>query len=177
MFRPMTASCRDYLAAGVIVIPLAQPLPEELVWMAQGEVKWSRFSGDSVERDSVSQLLSCALDSVSAASVLQALRFLVGQLFVAATWRLLRSEDATSLMFRIFLVPYDLPELSTRLRARSDVNLKAGRGHLRALLLQVTQDRDLWDGGIASSSAAPPFLDQRIVSALLGGCCGTDIIL
>ncbi|KZT69833.1 hypothetical protein DAEQUDRAFT_726146 [Daedalea quercina L-15889] len=75
---------------------------------------------------------------------LRQLNFLVKHHFVAATCKL----DATSsiLYLRIYLIPWDLPNVHGKLRVRDEGSIVTpARRHLRSLFAEIVQDDDAWD--------------------------------
>jgi len=70
------------------------------------------------------------------------IRFLVIHDYIRVTYRCV--DDGV--LFRIYVVPFDLPHVKGRLRVRKENVASPAKGYLRALLSQVNTDRQCWEG-------------------------------
>lgn len=78
-------------------------------------------------------------------SLLRGLSFLTAQKFVAATFRC-----DTSLVIRIYLIPFDLANVEGTLRRREATVLNSARHLLRDIMAQLHFDKDSWDGNLTA---------------------------
>lgn len=89
------------------------------------------------------------------------LDFLILHRFVAATCRV--QEPGNILLVRLYIIPYDLPNVKgvLRRRSRDAVILERARRYMQALLPQIAQDKGTWDGIslVSSSKFARRFVD------------------
>lgn len=99
-------------------------------------------------------------------SLLHELGFLMKHSFVSCTCRLGTLGDI--LHVRVYVIPYDLPNVQGRLRIRDEATILApARRYLKVLFQRIMQDHNLWEGGDASlSHGQRPFICQDIVSDL-----------
>ncbi|KAH9928097.1 uncharacterized protein B0H18DRAFT_954095 [Fomitopsis serialis] len=75
---------------------------------------------------------------------LRQIDFLVRHHFVAATCKLYRASN--HLYVRIYLIPWDLPNVHGKLRVRDEGSIVApARRHLHSLFAEIVQDDDAWD--------------------------------
>lgn len=97
------------------------------------------------------------------ATLLRMLDFLTLHEFIVPTCRV--GEDS-KIYVRIYLVPFDLREISGRLRCRDEATvLSPGRRCIRALLSRVTRDVESWSG--LQTSTWLPFFNEEEVGGYL----------
>ncbi|KAI0705927.1 SNF2 family N-terminal domain-containing protein [Cytidiella melzeri] len=94
--------------------------------------------------------------------------FLLSHKFIVATCRSAANvssstEYTTTLLIRIYLIPFDLANVEGALRRRDETILSPARRYLRSLLLQVTRDYNVWKGKI--SATFPPTATQSFISS------------
>ena len=121
---------------------------------------WHAFNGSAL----LSHLASMADDSFC-----RDLDFLIKHQFVAATCRFDDSNynnDNQTLIIRIYLIPYDLPNVQGRLRTRKEPVLAPARRYLSALLSRIRCCFHDWNG--QSCNACQPLLDSDKVRLV---CC------
>lgn len=73
----------------------------------------------------------------------QGLAFLSKEHFISTTYR---SNPYGLMDVRVYLIPYDLPNVHGRLRLRKEGVLGPGRRYMRSLLPKVSQSNDRWLG-------------------------------
>lgn len=71
------------------------------------------------------------------------LEFLVQHRFIIATYR--GTYDA-AMSVRIYLIPYDLPNLEGKLRGRGDSVLAPAKRYLRQLFPRIINNEEIWNG-------------------------------
>ncbi len=111
------------------------------------------------------------VNAVEDTSVFRLLNFLVEHRFISATCRIGNKADydgSVNLYIRIYLIPYDLPNVEGRLRRRDGVSvLTPARKYLRALLLRLQRDPASWEGH-AKGPFSPldlPLIPEEIVNS------------
>ncbi|KAJ7766642.1 P-loop containing nucleoside triphosphate hydrolase protein [Mycena metata] len=75
-------------------------------------------------------------------AVIMELEFLVAQRFISVSFLLV--DD--NVIFRIYLIPYDLPRVQGQLRVRKDEILTPARRLLKGLLLKISRSLESWEG-------------------------------
>ncbi|KIL67165.1 hypothetical protein M378DRAFT_191789 [Amanita muscaria Koide BX008] len=110
------------------------------------EDDWHAFHGSAL----LTHLTSMADDSFC-----KELDFLIQHHFVSATYRF--DDNRRSIIVRIYLIPYDLPNVQGRLRLRKEAISSPARRHLSALLPRIRCCREDWDGYCCQ--CCPPLLD------------------
>ena len=71
------------------------------------------------------------------------IEFLVKHQFIVATYR--ATHDAT-MALRIYLIPYDLPNVQGKLRMRGENILAPAKRYLRQLLPRIITNEEMWNG-------------------------------
>ncbi|KAI0070956.1 hypothetical protein K474DRAFT_1776489 [Panus rudis PR-1116 ss-1] len=80
-------------------------------------------------------------------SLLRMLDFLTEKLFVYATCKLADDAESLLLFVRVYMIPYDLPNVQGRLRTRDEADVVGpARRYLRTILPQIVQDHADWEG-------------------------------
>lgn len=143
-------SLAHLLPAGSIALELAYDAP--LCNHIHSEDGWHPFQGHTFTNGHLARPQDQELCSQ--------LNFLVLHRFLTVTCRI--GPSARTVFLRIYIIPYDLPNVKGILRRRSrDAAIldRAGR-HMKALLPRITQDQYTWAGThAASSNSGKIFLD------------------
>jgi hypothetical protein len=66
------------------------------------------------------------------------------------------------MLLRIYLIPYDLPNVQGKLRVRKSSILNPAKRYMRTLLSRIIQDYDGWRG-LPPSGDAKELIPERIV--------------
>jgi hypothetical protein len=82
------------------------------------------------------------------------LDYLVDQRFVSASYRL--DPTLKFIFIRIYLIPYDLPNVEGQLFLRPETVLRPARQYLWRLLPKIDKSQEKWDGRTPVSAAYPP---------------------
>ncbi|TBU46858.1 P-loop containing nucleoside triphosphate hydrolase protein [Dichomitus squalens] len=137
---------KNFLPVGVITLRIGSP-----ILGFSGRHQDSETAEDGWTPFPQSFRAADIVDGEGFLETLEALDFLVRHRFVAATYLV---HDAQAQLFvRVYLIPWDLPGSSGKLRRRDeDTVLRPGRRRLKDLFPRIKQDRSLWDGHPASSS-------------------------
>ena len=85
------------------------------------------------------ELSSLVVDSLYA----EALHFLQDQRFIRTTHR--SNPDCTQLVSRIYLIPYDLPNVRGKLRQRNSAILAKARSYMQLLYARLVVEPQAWD--------------------------------
>lgn len=123
----------NFLPAGCLIFPSH---PTSIVGCEKTHRnQWHSWPG----RDIIHALLPPEDDRL-----LRSVDFLIFHNFIAATCQI--SSDR-KLYIRVYLIPFDLPNVEGRLRRRDEVTvLKPARNYLRTLLFRLTRDLASWNG-------------------------------
>jgi hypothetical protein len=133
-------SLQRLIKAGTIVVPIERHTSRTLCSHAHAEDGWHTVS-EEVFKHGIA-----ILDSL-----FNALDYLIPHNFVAATYLVL---EASIILIRIYLIPYDLPGLQGSLRTRPAKVISAAREPFQYLLSLVSQDARLWDGEFSPNANA-----------------------
>jgi hypothetical protein len=143
----------NLLPAGTIQISVA---PHEFCGHAHAEDGWHFFESHNL----LPHLTSAGDDSF-----VRQLDFLVSHRFVSATCRLTDSRE--TLIVRIYITPFDLPNVQGKLRVRDEVRVVApARRYMKVLLPRIMQDTGLWEGVKETGMGSRRFLPHDIVRNL-----------
>ncbi|KAF9246232.1 P-loop containing nucleoside triphosphate hydrolase protein [Melanogaster broomeanus] len=92
-------------------------------------------------------------------SLFRGLDFLTVNLFLRATCRL--GASGRTVIIRVYLIPYDLPNVRGRLHSRHETVVKEARRHLHGILPLIEQSPALWDADETPLAATPKFFLSR----------------
>ncbi len=153
------------LAAGTINIELGTTTHTDICehsYMADG---WHRIYR-------LSQMLECT--DTKDRRLINDMDFLQTHEFIVTSAILAPSTNV--LIFRIWLVPYDLPNVQGRLRRRHETKILApARKAMRRLIPLINQDPAIWSGKLTSLNAFKPLLVNKPVRVLqLSSCCNSN---
>ncbi|KAJ7029382.1 P-loop containing nucleoside triphosphate hydrolase protein [Mycena alexandri] len=136
----------NFLAYGTLSIRLDTDsfahFHQELEVSAGAEDDWRSFSADSIRKH---------LSSQEDHAMIMELEFLVAQKFISVSFLLV--DD--NIIFRIYLIPYDLPRVQGQLRVRKDEILTPARRLLKGLLLKISRSAQSWEGCCLPESPLP----------------------
>lgn len=143
----------NLLHAGVLALTLSGS-NQNLLHPVFLEV-WRAFDGETAN----------SLHSVCSpgdATLLESLSFLVAHDFARVTSSFLSLH--TTLLLRVYLIPYDLPGVQGRLMNRQENTLVRYRRSLKDILPRISVDSDCWRGG----DVLPPNPSLFLPSSLVG---------
>ncbi|KAL1744330.1 hypothetical protein HDZ31DRAFT_38872 [Schizophyllum fasciatum] len=103
--------------------------------------------------------------SPSDEGLLRGLHFLVTHLFLAITY----SVASSTVYFRIYLVPWDLPGMAGCLTNRNPEYASIARKHLSDVLFRMNRDRRSWDGSTVAEVSITPVRIHILPSFQLSG--------
>lgn len=143
----------NLLPAGVLVLTLSR-LDQDLSHAVFRE-PWPAF-----DKETANTLRPfCSPQDVT---VLESLSFLVEHEFARVTTNFLSLHGL--ILFRVYLVPYDLPGVQGRLRNRQEHVLVHYRRSLKELLPRINSDDGYWRGAGALPPNPSLFLPPSLVS-------------
>lgn len=131
------ANLDRFLALGILSFQIDSEAANHLCSHHHEDCIWHNVPAPSLLRSIL------RLDEVAA--VADMVDFLVKNQFVAITGRLVQSRV---LLFRVYIIPYDLPNVQGRLRLREDFVLTTARQYMRVVLSRVLCSSMLWDGNL-----------------------------
>ncbi|EMD38224.1 hypothetical protein CERSUDRAFT_152945 [Gelatoporia subvermispora B] len=178
MSAPCSSCCPICLRGGP-----AEPSPSDVYadldrFLPAGTITWALLSDDwkcghNHARDRWHQYpgrnsLSCMLaqEDTETADLLD---FLAFHRFIATTCCIDRASS--TLVVRVYLIPYDLPNVQGRLRTRDEATiLGPGRRALQQVLPKIIQDENLWAGLRSADPNPQPFffadMDNRTLAEI-----------
>jgi hypothetical protein len=142
----------NLLPAGVICLTLS-PL-EDRQDTAAGEDGW-----DLLHTPSLIPCVTCDQDDI----LLRQLEFLTIHEFILATCRV---GPKSTFYIRIYLIPFDLPNVQGRLRTRDEEIMSPARKFLKVVLPRADQNVARWEAGDPSSGSVKCLIPQNIVTFL-----------
>ena len=123
---------RNLLQAGTITLAVSGPLVCD--HGSHAEDGWHHFD----ESEIISHL-----SEPQCAVFCRELDFLINHSFISVTYR--RANDGW-IVLRIYLIPYDLPNVQGKLRVRKSIVLNPAKRYMRSLLARIVQDQSGWLG-------------------------------
>jgi hypothetical protein len=124
----------NLLQAGTVTLNVSADIRHDICDHNHAEDDWHRFDASGIT--------SRLVDPQSIAFC-QELDFLVKQSFISVTYRYSANGQMT---LRIYLIPYDLPNVQGKLRVRKSNVLNPAKRYMRTLLSRIIQDHHGWLG-------------------------------
>lgn len=141
----------NLIAAGTLILQLNPDQQEVVCDHAHYEDGWYPFNGSTPNH--------CLLIDDA---FRREIEFLIKHQFISVTYRL----GTSSIVFlRIYIVPYDLGGIQGKLRIRKENVLIPARRFMRALLPNISQSRDYWNG-IYCTNPSPVLIPNIKVTIL-----------
>ncbi|KAH8099642.1 hypothetical protein BXZ70DRAFT_942710 [Cristinia sonorae] len=128
-----------FLAAGTLSLPLKP-----------GSLR--SHKNDTAALPQYAELRGC-IETEDFVELLDSLYYLINKEFVATQTYLRSTATSTTLVWRVYLIPYDLPGVHGRLRRRDKKVLDDARSALRTVLPHVARNSHEWDNPEYSSSS------------------------
>ncbi|TRM59248.1 SNF2 family N-terminal domain-containing protein [Schizophyllum amplum] len=153
-----TFALSHFLPAGVIPIIAQVEVLRENCQHAHADDGWHALSGD------LSKLLSLATTAEDD-QLLRGLHYLVRHLFVAITYNVCDTTPST-LLLRIYLIPWDLPKMDGRLRNRNSDVLASARKHLSEAMQRLVRDQQSWEGRLSAEQQVLAQPDIRTLAEI-----------
>ena len=147
---------RNLFPIGVLKINVVvedQTIFTALCGHSHAEDNWHAFNGSAL----LSHLTNLEDDGFC-----RELDFLIKHDFIFATCRLNRKQ---TLIVRVYLIPYDLPNVQGRLRLRREAILSVARRYLSTLLPRIRCCQEDWNGDQECQSC-PMLLDTDKVGSI-----------
>jgi len=152
-----TSCCSDspfalpkLLRAGTVTLKVSADIRQGICNHNHAEDDWHHFDAFAI----VSRLTDpqCAI-------FCRELDFLVKQSFISVTHRY---SDDSQIILRIYLIPYDLPNVQGKLRVRKSSVLNPAKRYMRTLLSRIIQNHDGWLG-LQPARDSKELIPERIV--------------
>ena len=141
--KPLSLSSKSKLSSDVLALSNLLPagtLSFALIETWNGSLhslseSWCELPG----QDLVNSCLSRDTDL----ELLDAVYRLIEGYFICVTCRVAHSS---LLLLRIYLIPYDLPNVNGALHTRPEASLSQGRKLMKRVLTRISRDKSVWDG-------------------------------
>jgi hypothetical protein len=140
----------NLLQAGTITLPVPADIRHTICDHKRAEDDWHYFDASGMIsrfNDPQDTILCRELD------------FLVKQSFLSVTYR---CADDGRMVLRIYLIPYDLPDVQGKLRVRKSNILNTAKRYMRTLLSRIIQDHNGWLG-LPLTADARELIPDRVV--------------
>ena len=136
-------SLNNFISAGTLIAQLDPERPEIECSHTHADDGWHVFSGKLFDQHLLVHEGFC-----------REIDFLIAHHFISVTYRF---GCSLSVFLRIYLIPYDLPNVQGKLRIRNEALIAPTRGFLNSLLPTISQNEDHWNG-LYSPSFLPTLL-------------------
>jgi len=131
---------KNLLSIGTLILPVSAKTQHNFCEHIHAEDGWHRFQETA---------LLPHLESAEEITFCKELGFLVKQRFISATYHC-RNDD--QMLIRVYLIPYDLPNIHGGLRIRKQNVLSPAKRYMRNLLHRISRNLDSWNGELELES-------------------------
>ena len=152
------------LQAGTVTLNVSADICHAICNHNHAEDDWHHFDESGI---------SSRLNDPQCTIFCRELEFLVKQSFISVTFR---CSDDGQIILRIYLIPFDLPNVQGKLRVRKSNILNPAKRYMRTLLSQIIQDQNEWLG-LPPTGDAKELIPERIVKLFfLFHCISSSIV-
>jgi hypothetical protein len=141
---------RNLLQAGTIALNVRAEITHDICVHKHAEDGWHPFDASA---------LLPRLSDPKHTVFCRELDFLIKQSFISITYH---CADNGSMVLRIYLIPYDLPNVQGKLRVRKNNVLKPAKRFMCSLLFRIVQDPNGWMG-LPLTGDAKTLIPERTV--------------
>jgi hypothetical protein len=137
---------RNLLPAGTLSLPISQTELVNVCDHSHSADGWHMFLGEAL----LPHLTDREIETLC-----RHLDFLVKHQFLFVQCRI--GESGTSLILRVYIIPFDLPNVQGRLRVRDEASVsKPARHCMRNVMPRIIQDKSLWNAHDLDPSSTSP---------------------